>query len=262
MLPRPRAGRCGAHTGTAQRERRREAARSASTPWPRRSRAPRACCASTPRHRGGPTRPEPAASRSAPGKSRSCAPRSVGGERNQRHRAGALDRVLQLALVQRAGAGNAARQDLASLRDELLKHLHVFEIDVLELLDAELADALAAIEELLLAALLSARTAFTAITTAAAPRSARWGTGSHWSSPPVHTVSSTAIGASTGAGSAAANAGAGRTRSFFGFFLASLSARFRSRSVRTMRWRRMRSEFFIRRSSSASEPSLSNTKRW
>src|SRR5437879_2055782 len=57
--------------------------------------------------------------------------------------------------MQRAGAGDAARKDLSALRDELLQHLHVFVVDVLELLDAELADALAAIEELLLAALRS-----------------------------------------------------------------------------------------------------------
>src|ERR1051325_3158051 len=82
--------------------------------------------------------------------------RSVRGERKQRGDARALDRVLQLALMQRAGAGDAARQDLPALGDELLQHLHVFVVDVLELLHAELADALAAIEELLLAALRSA----------------------------------------------------------------------------------------------------------
>src|SRR5207253_7377440 len=75
---------------------------------------------------------------------------------------------LQLALVQRAGAGNAARQDLATLGDELLERLHVLEVDVFDLLDAELADPLAAIEELLLAALLSARTAAAAAIVAAA----------------------------------------------------------------------------------------------
>src|SRR5207253_2095468 len=63
--------------------------------------------------------------------------------------------------MQRAGAGDAARKDLSALRDELLEHLHVFVVDVLELLDAELADALAAIEKLLLAAR-SARTTLSA----------------------------------------------------------------------------------------------------
>src|SRR6185369_10298193 len=81
---------------------------------------------------------------------------SVGRERQQRGDARALDRVLELALMQRAGAGDAARKDLPALRDELLQHLHVFVVDVLELLDAELADALAAIEELLLATLRAA----------------------------------------------------------------------------------------------------------
>src|SRR5947207_5537964 len=79
-------------------------------------------------------------------------------EREERGDARALDRVLQLALMQRAGSGDAARKDLAPLRDELLQHLHVFVVDVLELLDAELADAFATIEELLLSTL-SARTA-------------------------------------------------------------------------------------------------------
>src|ERR671917_403553 len=88
---------------------------------------------------------------------RSCRPPTadcqlVSGERQQRRDARALDCVLQLALVQRAGAGDAARKDLPALRDELLQRLHVLEVDVLDLLDAELAHALAAIEELLLAA--------------------------------------------------------------------------------------------------------------
>src|ERR1044072_80040 len=92
--------------------------------------------------------------------------RSVRGEREQRRDARALDRVLELALVQRAGSGDAARQDLPALRDELLQHLHVLVVDVLELLDAELADAPATIENLLLAtlptrsALLAAAAAF------------------------------------------------------------------------------------------------------
>src|SRR5260370_16077675 len=82
--------------------------------------------------------------------------RLIGRERPKRHGAGALDGVLQLALMQRAGAGDAAGKDLAALRDELLQHLHVLVVDVLELLDAELADALPAIEEFLFAALLRA----------------------------------------------------------------------------------------------------------
>src|SRR2546430_6008260 len=68
--------------------------------------------------------------------------------------------------MQGAGAGDAARKNLAALRDELLEHLHVFVVDVLELLDAELADALAAVEELLLATLRAARAALTGTTAA------------------------------------------------------------------------------------------------
>jgi len=57
--------------------------------------------------------------------------------------------------MQRARAGDAARKNLAALRDELLQCLQIFVIDVLELLDAELADALAPIEEFLLSTLRS-----------------------------------------------------------------------------------------------------------
>src|SRR5947207_10200683 len=80
--------------------------------------------------------------------------------------------------MQRAGAGDAARQDLPALRDELLQHLHVLVVDVLELLHAELANAFAAIEELLLAALRSTRAA-----RSTAARSS--GIGSHLVSPPL-----------------------------------------------------------------------------
>src|SRR5256885_5681540 len=80
---------------------------------------------------------------------------SIGGEGEQRGDARALDGVLQLPLVQRARAGDAARKNLPALGDELLQRLQVFVVDVLDLLHAELADALAAIEELLLPALLS-----------------------------------------------------------------------------------------------------------
>src|ERR1043165_3443617 len=75
-------------------------------------------------------------------------------ERQQRGDARALDRVLQLPLVQRARPGDAPRKDLPALRDELLQRLQVLVVDVLDLLHAELADALAAVEELLLPALL------------------------------------------------------------------------------------------------------------
>src|SRR5579872_2868972 len=69
--------------------------------------------------------------------------------------------------MQRAGSGDPARQNLSALRNELLQRLHILEIDVFDLLDAELADALAAIEELLLAALLSTRASTAALFAAA-----------------------------------------------------------------------------------------------
>ena len=50
--------------------------------------------------------------------------------------------------MERAGARDTARQDLAPLGDELLEQLDVLEVDVLELLDTEFANALAAIEAL------------------------------------------------------------------------------------------------------------------
>src|SRR5258706_1897568 len=96
----------------------------------------------------------------------------VGRERKHGRDAGALDRVLEFALMQRTGSGDAARKDLPALRDELLQGLDVFVVDVLELLDAELADALAAKEELLLAALRSARSAGAAAATGIAATAA------------------------------------------------------------------------------------------
>src|SRR5689334_19346031 len=104
---------------------------------------------------------------------------SVGREREQRRDAGALDGGLQLPLMQRAGAGDAARKDLTALGDELLEGLDVLEVDVLDLLDAELTDAFPAIEELLLAALLAAG-AGRAVTAVAR---ARCGCCCHMSSP-------------------------------------------------------------------------------
>src|SRR4051812_37302439 len=65
---------------------------------------------------------------------------SLGDVRNQRDLARALDRGLQLALVHRAGAGDAARQDLAALRHERPDQLHVLVVDVVDLVRAELAD--------------------------------------------------------------------------------------------------------------------------
>src|ERR1700692_3026570 len=78
---------------------------------------------------------------------------SVGRERKHGRDAGAPDRVLEPGLMQLARSGETTRKDLPPLRDELLQCFDVFVVDVFELLDAELADALAAKEELLLAAL-------------------------------------------------------------------------------------------------------------
>src|SRR3569832_128335 len=99
--------------------------------------------------------------------------RSVGCERDERYRTGTLDRVLELPLMQRARSGNAAGKNLAALGDELLQRLDVLVVDVLELLDAELADALAAVEELLLAALLSTGTGVATIAAAGTSAHAR-----------------------------------------------------------------------------------------
>src|SRR5471032_2690326 len=63
-----------------------------------------------------------------------------GDVRNQRDLPGALDRRLQLALVLRAGSGNAPRQDLAALGHERPDELHVLVVDVVDLVRAELAD--------------------------------------------------------------------------------------------------------------------------
>src|SRR5688572_18683135 len=61
--------------------------------------------------------------------------------RNQCERARALDGRLERALVFRAGSGNTPRLDLAALGDEGRQHLDVLVRDVIDLLDAELADA-------------------------------------------------------------------------------------------------------------------------
>src|SRR5438067_9815747 len=75
-----------------------------------------------------------------------AAPCLVGHIRNQRDLARALDRGLQVALVHRARAGDAARQDFAALRHERADQLDVLVIDVVDLVRAELAH-LAATEQ-------------------------------------------------------------------------------------------------------------------
>ena len=77
-----------------------------------------------------------------------------------------LMRRLQLALVRRAGARDAARQDLAALRHERAEQLHVLVVDVVDLVRAELADLAAAEQRAPLLVLLVAAAS-------AAPRAAR-----------------------------------------------------------------------------------------
>src|ERR1051325_549327 len=67
-----------------------------------------------------------------------------GGIRNQRQLARAHDRRAQLALMHRAGARDAARQNLGALRHERHQELHVLVVDVVDLVRAELAHLAAA----------------------------------------------------------------------------------------------------------------------
>src|SRR2546425_552433 len=60
--------------------------------------------------------------------------------RQQRDRARALDGVGERALVPRAAAGNAARNDLAALGDEATQTPDVLVVDDVDLVRAELAD--------------------------------------------------------------------------------------------------------------------------
>src|SRR5262245_40572418 len=90
--------------------------------------------------------------------------------RNQRDLTGALDRGLQLALMHRAGARDAARQNLAALGDERPDELHVLVVDVVDLVRAELADLAAAEEGPALALPLLARLLVAALAAAAAAR--------------------------------------------------------------------------------------------
>src|SRR5688500_18104609 len=58
---------------------------------------------------------------------------------NKRQLPGAHDRRPQLALMHRARARDAARQNLRSLRHERHQQLDVLVVDVVDLIDAELA---------------------------------------------------------------------------------------------------------------------------
>src|ERR1043165_8825788 len=73
--------------------------------------------------------------------------------RDKRDLPRALDGDLQLPLVHRAGARDAARQNLAALRHERAQELHVLVVDVVDLVRAELADLAAPEHRTALAAL-------------------------------------------------------------------------------------------------------------
>jgi hypothetical protein len=60
--------------------------------------------------------------------------------RQQGHRARALDGVSQLALMARAAARDATRNDLAALGDEAPQPANVLVVDEIDLVRAELAD--------------------------------------------------------------------------------------------------------------------------
>src|SRR4030088_1508879 len=66
------------------------------------------------------------------------------GVRQQREEARALDRLGQLPLVAGRGAGDARRDDLAGLVDEILEQLDVLVVDPLHLLGGEAAELAAA----------------------------------------------------------------------------------------------------------------------
>src|SRR3954447_19727345 len=70
----------------------------------------------------------------------------IGDVGNQRELTRALDGHLQLALMERAGAGNPARLNLAALGQKRRQQPHVLVIDVVDLLRAELAYPAAAEE--------------------------------------------------------------------------------------------------------------------
>src|SRR5256886_14695865 len=62
------------------------------------------------------------------------------GVRQQRQEARALDRLGQLPLIAGGGAGDARRNDLAGLVDEVLQHVDVLVVDPLDLFGGEAAE--------------------------------------------------------------------------------------------------------------------------
>src|ERR1700710_2135035 len=73
--------------------------------------------------------------------------------RQQGQEARALDGGGQLALVERAGARQASRRDLAVFTDEVAQDVDILVVDVIDLGDREAAEALAAEQQRLLVAL-------------------------------------------------------------------------------------------------------------
>ena len=73
--------------------------------------------------------------------------------RQQCQEARALDGRGQLTLVERAGARQASRRDLAVFADEIAQDVDVLVVDVIDLGDREAAEALAAEQQRLLVAL-------------------------------------------------------------------------------------------------------------
>src|SRR5215217_3590415 len=65
------------------------------------------------------------------------------GVRNHRQEARALDGGVQLPLVDRAGAGQARRDDLAVFGDEVAQGVDILVVDLFDAGDGEAAEALA-----------------------------------------------------------------------------------------------------------------------
>src|SRR5512139_112667 len=83
----------------------------------------------------------------------------------QREETRALDRGAQLALVERARAGQSRRRDLAVLADEVAQRVDVLVVDLLDAGHGEAAEPLATEQQRLLAALGLAVLAALAFTT-------------------------------------------------------------------------------------------------
>src|SRR6266849_6131106 len=109
------------------------------------------------------------------------------GVRQQREVARALDRRRELALVMGARAGDARRDDLAVLADEILEQLDVLVVDPLDLLGGEAAE-LAPLEELLRALLVALVVAALSFSFASAEAASASGWG-HIYSPSTNSIS-------------------------------------------------------------------------